>query len=244
MRDAARWIAVIAVAVGVLVLCVSVPVLAQTPTVSRVASVSSVSSGTIESFVQDETGAPVVGAVVSAMGASSAFGVTDRFGRATLRSLTPGPYIIRAYITGFATPRGQMVQVLASTRASSSIALRRVTAVTPTTSSGSVPPVLAASAGGFGDAVEQPAPVEPAETRSGDTGSVTNDSETAWRLRHARRSILNDAVDQVMVADASPAPGTNGFGERARPVSSTVSGAAHAATNFFAETPFYGQVNL
>ena len=74
MRHASRWIAV---AVGALVVCVSVPVLAQTPTVSRVASVS---SGTIESFVQDETGAPVVGAVVSATGASSAFGVTDRFG--------------------------------------------------------------------------------------------------------------------------------------------------------------------
>jgi len=241
MRDASR---LIAVAVGALVICVSVPVSVSAQTPQAVSRVASVSSGTIESFVQDETGSPVAGAVVSATGASSAFGVTDRFGRATLRSLSPGPYVIRAHMSGFATPRGQMVQVLPSTRASSSIFLRRVSA----NSTGSALPMVPASVGGpsgLGDAADSPATEAPAEGKSTDAGSraLTNDGEIAWRLRHARRSILNETVDQVAVADQTPVAGGRSWSEPAQPAYST-GGAARMATSFFADTPFFGQVNL
>ena len=40
--------------------------------------------------VQDENGAPVGGAVVSALGATTAYAVTDRSGRFELRALSPG----------------------------------------------------------------------------------------------------------------------------------------------------------
>lgn len=230
----------IALAVGVVVVCVPVPAAAQTPqAVSRAASAA---SGTIESFVQDESGTPVAGAVVSATGASTAFGVTDRLGHVTLRSLAPGPYLVRAHISGFTAPRGQTVQVLPSTRASSSIALRRVTPP-----AGSTPPIVPASVGGLGEAVEPSSrEAEPPVAVSGDSGDKPKDGEIEWRLRHARRSILNEAVDQVMVADASPARGGSGNGgyvDRGRS-SSSQGGAAHIASSFFSETPFFGQVNL
>ena len=85
----------------------------------RPARAVSTGSGAIESSVQDEAGVPVAGAVVSATGAGTVFGVTDSLGRVTLRSLAPGPYLLRAHSAGFTAPRGQTVQVLASTRASS-----------------------------------------------------------------------------------------------------------------------------
>lgn len=237
MKQASR---LIAVAVGMLVACVPAPLVAQTSRASSHAGAAL--SGTIEGFVRDEAGAPVAGAVVSATGGSTVFGVTDRFGHVTLRSLSPGSYFIRAHMSGFSTPRGQTVQVLANTRASSSIALRRVDSL----SDSSAPPILAASVGNVGQAIEPPRDADPlpapASTPS-TTGDATKDGEIEWRLRHARRSILNEAVDQVVVADASPVSGNGGYVDRGRPGYSH-SGATPVASNFFAETPFFGQVNL
>jgi hypothetical protein len=221
----------IALAVGVLVqVCVSMPVSAQTsPSVKR--SISG--DGTIQGLVQDDGGAPVAGATVTATGASTVIGITDRLGRFTLRSLTPGPYFVRARMAGFAAPRGQMVQVLSSIPASSSIALHRLDPVR----AGQAPPIVPASIGGLGDAPEASRD-EPSAAKSADGGDNVKEGEIEWRLRHARRSILNEAVDQVMV-DAAMA----GAGDRSR-ADRLGSGAARVATSFFAETPFFGQVNL
>ena len=237
MKQASR---LIAVAVGVLVVCVPAEAAAQT---SQAASrAATVSSGTIEGLVRDEAGAPVAGAVVSATGGSTVFGVTDRFGHVTLRSLSPGSYLIRAHMSGFSAPRGQTVQVLANTRASSSIALRHV----DSRLDGPAPPILAASVANVGQAVEPPPDADqpPVAAPTPDTtGDVAKDDELEWRLRHARRSILKDAVDQVVVDDASPVAGNGGYVDRGRPGYSA-GGAASVASNFFAETPFFGQVNL
>src|SRR5215471_4812237 len=123
----------IAAAAGVLVmLCVPAGVLAQADAAgSRIASLA---PGTIHGLVRDETGAPIAGAVVSALGSSTAFAVTDRFGQFELRALPPGPYLVRAHLTGYIAPRGQMVRVLPSTRSTSSIALRHATATASSTS--------------------------------------------------------------------------------------------------------------
>jgi hypothetical protein len=236
----------IALAVGVGMVCAPLPVRAQTATTRAASALSGMSgtSGTIESLVQDESGVPVAGVVVSATGAGTVFGVTDSLGRVTLRSLAPGPYLVRAHISGFSAPRGQTVQVLASARASSVIAIRHVA---PAAAAASTPPIVPASVGGLGEPAEPVSrEAEPPIAASADTGDKPKDSEIEWRLRHARRSILNEAVDQVMVADASSVPGVpanGGYVDRSRSASSS-NGAAHMASSFFAETPFFGQVNL
>jgi len=111
----------IAAAAGVLLtLCVPNPAGAQSSS-SPVATsaVALVAPGAIQGTVQDELGAPVGGAIVSALGASSSFALTDRAGRFEIRSLPPGPYLVRAHLTGFVAPRGQIVRVQPSARASS-----------------------------------------------------------------------------------------------------------------------------
>src|ERR1700687_1188079 len=138
MRDASR---LIATAVGVLgVLCISAVVSAQTP--QAVGRVASLPSGTIQGFVHDEAGAPVPGVMVSALGSSTAFAVSDRLGHFALRPLSHGPYLVRAHRSGFIAPRGQIVQVRPSAQASSSISLRHVA-----TGSAAFPGIVPASLG-------------------------------------------------------------------------------------------------
>ena len=115
------------------------------------------SSGSIGGVVQDEKGAPIPGAMVSALGAKTATAVTDRGGRFEIRTLRPGPYLVRAHITGYVGSRGQIVEVRASARTSSSIALRHAGSVAlPHTVGGGQPALLAA---GLGGAAESQAPV-------------------------------------------------------------------------------------
>ena len=67
----------IAAAAGVLViLCVPLSVASQT--LDPAGRIASLAPGAIQGQVQDEAGAPVQGAVVSALGSSSVFAVTDR----------------------------------------------------------------------------------------------------------------------------------------------------------------------
>ncbi len=98
-----------AAAVGGLVLLFQAPsARAQSvpPVVTRVAALA---SGSIGGVVQDERGAPIPGAMVSALGAKTTIAVTDRGGRFELRPLSPGPYLIRAHETGYVGSRGQIV---------------------------------------------------------------------------------------------------------------------------------------
>ena len=223
----------IAAVAGVLaILCVPSRAAAQAP--QPAGRVAALTSGVIQGLVQDEGGAPVAGAVVSAQGSSSVFAVTDHSGRFELRPLPPGPYLVRAHLAGFVAPRGQVVRVLPSARASSSIALRRVNAV-------SAPPVVPAALGPL-PAPETPAPAaddkpaSPAGDRA-DSG-ISDPAEVAWRLSHARRSILKD-IDQAIVARNAPA----GFGNSGA-FSHAVESSARLASNFFTATPFFGQLNI
>ena len=107
-------------------------------------------------------------------------------------------------------------------------------------------PVLAA---GVGAPAAAAPPVEaagasaasPPDSTEG-AGSARNDDhgELAWRLRHARRAILKDVtLPADLFGDEPPVdPRTpNAF---ARHPGSP----ARLATNYFADTPFFGQVNL
>jgi hypothetical protein len=203
------------------------PGLKLAPQAQPVTHLASVSSGAILGNVLDERGSPVAGAMVSALGATSAFAVSDHTGRFELNTLPPGPYLVRAHLAGFVASRGQVVEVRASTRASSSIALRHTN---------TAPKTLAAGVGG-GD-------VEPADLSTPDPAPITNTDdhgELAWRLRHIRRGILKDAtVPDLLAGDE---PDTDFLGPSAL-LGRAVGSPARLATNFFSGTPFSGQVNL
>jgi hypothetical protein len=187
--------------------------------------------GSIEGVVRDEKGAPVAGAMVSAIGASTAFALSDKVGRFELRTLSPGSYLVRAHLSGFAAPRGQVVDVRASGRAVSSLALSRMAESYPVLEAGMTLPMAATAED---EAADAPAP---APANAGPTpGTIPDDhSETAWRLRHGRRSVLKDAAVPVAVlAEEADRDADLSF----------FSSTARLATNFFADTPFSGQFSL
>jgi hypothetical protein len=228
-----------AVVGGLVLLCLPAVSTAQNAgQLHPVTHVASIASGSIQGTVLDEQGVPVAGATVSALGASSAFAVSDRTGHFEMRTLSPGPYLVRAHQAGFVASRGQVIDVRPSARASSSIALRHVTAVnTPSTY-----PVLAAGIGATPDA---PAPADPTGTAStAGTSGDDDHGELAWRLRHARRTILKDAtVPESMVAGADSPSDASGFAGQTV-LGRVTNSSARLASNFFSATPFSGQVNL
>jgi len=228
-----RW----AAALGVLgFLCTPSAGLAQRGplAVEPVSRVASIGNGSIQGIVNDERGNPLAGAMVSALGATSAFAVTDKTGRFELRTLSPGPYLLRAHLSGFQTSRGQIVDVRASSRASSTISLHRA-------SSENIPIMTAGIGGETPDAVaavgDDVPPAHTASTPGDDHG------ETAWRLRHVRRGVLKDSDLDAIVADDEPSPDAAIFGPMSG-LGRAVSSPARAASSLFAGTPFSGQVNL
>jgi hypothetical protein len=244
MRSTSR-VTASAVVGGLALLCLPVWARAQAVQLRPVTHVASLAAGSIQGTVQDEKGAPVAGAMVSALGSSTAFAVTDRGGRFELRTLTPGPYLVRAHLSGFVASRGQVVDVHPSARSSSSIALRHANVATSATAASY--PVLAAgvgaSTGGGTESASQPDTSGGGAT-TGSTSDTDGDDhrEIAWRLRHARRSILKDATLPIdALAGETPVNGNpfdTGFLDR------TVNSSARLASNFFTDTPFSGQVNL
>lgn len=198
------------------------PVRAQTPAPvsdGQVMRVATVSVGSIYGAVIDEAGAPVEGAVISALGGSTAFAVTDKAGQYRLTELPPGPYVVRAHREGFAGTRSTLVNVRPAARAPSSFTLRRVDGE-------AAPKVLAAGVGVPGEAAAAP----------------RDESPLAWRLRRLTRSVLKD--DGRQTADVAGAGDdwfeseTPGFFARAFDAS------ARFATDVFFDGPMYGQVNL
>src|SRR5258708_25820150 len=160
MRISSRMTAS-AVVGGLVVLCLPLASFAQTAGQFRpVAHVASIAAGSLQGTVQDEEGVPVAGATVSAFGASTAFAVSDRVGRFEMRTLSPGPYLLRAHLAGFVASRGQVIDVRPSARVSSAIALRHVNAATAPVSY----PVLAA---GIGARPAGPTPAAPPAAADG-----------------------------------------------------------------------------
>ena len=225
---------------GLVLLCLPGIAGAQgAPQMQAVTHIASVAPGSIHGSVLDEKGAPVVGAMVSALGTTTAFAVSDRGGRFELRTLSPGPYLVRAYLSGFVASRGQLVDVHPSARASSSIALRHASPV----ASAAAYPVLAAGMGApSGDAAAQPTDAGGTSDPSGVSGNDDH-GEIAWRLRHARRGILKDATLPGEFLAGDGAGESNVFGQPDL-LDRTVGSPARLAANFFAGTPFSGQVNL
>ena len=208
-------------------------------------------TGTIDGVVRNEKGEPVAGVVVTAIGATTVFAVTDEQGHYELKALPPGPYLLRAHSSGYMAPRSRTVEVKASIKTASSFAIRRAEAG---------PTILAAGIGPVGNTAvaERPAS-EPHETTvnghdgqpaaTGEpgaaNGSTTDDhSDTAWHLRHLRRGVLRE----VTIPGEFPAEFFEDEPEGTETIAvmlgRAVSSPARAATAFFADAPLSGQVNI
>jgi TonB dependent receptor-like, beta-barrel/Carboxypeptidase regulatory-like domain len=237
----ARRISKAALVVGGLVL-VCLPTVARAQLQPQaVTHVASLAPGSILGVVQDERGLPVPGAFVSALGTTTAVVVTDRSGRFELRTLTPGPYLLRAHLSGFVASRGQVVEVRSSVRSTSSIAIRRAAPVAaPTVGPTSMLPILAAGVGTTGS---EPAaqPEDGTAVTPPTDGASDSHGEIAWRLRHARRGILKDVdvPDEILVTETPPDANAFGGGSVL-----DIIGSPARLTNLFAGTAFSGQVNV
>lgn len=187
-----------------------------------VSTIASIETGLIEGRVTDELGTPLDGAVVSALGGTTAFAVSDKTGHYSLRQLPPGPYIVRAHLAGFLAARSTMVNVRPSGRSASSFTLRREAAA-------DAPRISEAAVAAIG------APPE-STTKPEDR----NESELAWRLRHLKRGVLRHAAygqpmvreDDWFITDSFEFIG-RAFGSSAK-----------AATALFTDLSLGGQVNL
>src|SRR3954463_10990265 len=90
-----------AVVGGLALLCLPVFASAQDAGQLRpVTHVASIAPGSIHGTVLADRARRGAGATVSALGASSAFAVSDRSGRFEMRTLSPGPYLLRAHLAG------------------------------------------------------------------------------------------------------------------------------------------------
>ena len=187
--------------------------------------------GRVRGVVSDERGGPLSGAMVTLLGATMAMAVTDTQGRFLIDALPPGEYVLRAHLAGFTASRRELIRVGAPAPASYHLQLRRLAdtvATSGTTANAPVParPIMAA---GFDlPSVDNGEPGENTDTAD------HPHTETAWRLRHIKRSILKDAGPLVAAHDPKETPVW----------SSALGRAFGSATSMFAALPLSGEVNL
>jgi hypothetical protein len=261
---------------GVVLSCVSTIAIAQEglrqpPPVMHMASLA---PGSILGIVQDDRGLPVAGAIVSALGTTTAVAVTDRSGRFELRTLTPGPYLVRAHLSGYVASRGQVIEVRSSARTASSIALRRVimpvSAAAPFAMStsgtsgttGSLPLVAAGLAGGVAPLPEpDAAPPDVARGAAagagtgkddgGDSTATSSTSSTEGHDNHGEVAWRLRHARRAILKDVN-VPEEIAVGDLP-PEPSVFSGGsvlgyvgtpARLASSLMASTPFSGQVDL
>ena len=189
-----------------------------------VTRVASAATGHIVGTVMDEAGKPLDGVVISALGGTTAFAVTDKAGQFTLRELPPGPYLLRAHLQGFLTARSTMVDVRPAARSASSFTLRRE-------GSAVAPRVTDAAVGTT--AIGAP---PTATAKAGDR----DESDFAWRLRHLKRGVLKETTIMAGIPQDKDWFITDSFEFLGRAVGSS----AKAATALFSDLSLGGQVNL
>ncbi len=199
--------------------------------VTREMGISNV--GSISSLVHDAKGSPVEGAIVSAVGGRTATATTDTNGHCALVSLPAGDYLVRVHRTGFAVANSLVLRVTPGHITAHSVVLTPIAIDRPVATKGESPGIMTAGflpAGTTG--------LDPSTDPENDDD--IDQSEVAWRLRHVRRSVLKDAVDQVHLAeDGNYEDGVGAFFGRA------MTAPVRAAAALFNEAPpLTGQVNL
>lgn len=193
--------------------------------------VARASAGSLHGIVSDEAGGPIAGVTVSAIGETMVFAVTDRKGRFEFENVPAGQYLLRANRAGFSLPQREYVTVRGSARAIKWLSLRRNEPVATTGSS--QPQILAAGLGGDPTALTDDTLGNSEETVTpADPSSPHPHTETAWRLRHVRRSVLKDSSEVVTIAEESA------------PLEAADFGNAPAFSSLFNVLPFSGEINL
>jgi hypothetical protein len=211
---------------GVILCAAATPSLAQVRSqIQPVNRVTSEAHGELHGTIQDDRGRPLRGAIVSALGTSAVFSVTDRDGRFSFRSLPAGPYLVRVHLQGYVPARGRMIQVRAGNRAGYSFTLMA------TTADAAAPTILAAGVG-------SPEAGEAKATESTDEEHAHG--EVAWRLRHQKRSVLKEAEQAIADLGRDDSPFADPFSDLGRAVESS----ARLASALFADLRLDGHVNL
>src|SRR5262245_22379401 len=126
IRFITRWCAL-----GFMVCAVVPPAGAQVPARKPLQATSHVASapkGEIRGLVEDDKGEPLAGAVVSALGATTTLAVADAEGRFVLRNLTPGTYLLRAHLQGYAPVKSRAIQASTTERSEYVLSLIRTAA--------------------------------------------------------------------------------------------------------------------
>jgi hypothetical protein len=196
---------------------------AQGLKIQPVTTIAATETGLIEGKVTDELGKPLNGAVISALGGTTAFAVSDKTGQYSLKQLPPGPYLVRVHLAGFLAARSTMVNVRPSTRSASSFTLHREDGE-------GAPRIAEASVAAVGAAPND------ATAKPGDR----NESELAWRLRHLKRGVLRDTDTFA----AAPRDNDWFLQDSFEFLGRAVETSARAATGFFSDLSLAGQVNL
>ena len=189
-------------------------------------------TGRLEGVVTDEGGRPLSGVAVTAQGSRLTYAVSDADGRFTFESLRPGPYIIRAQMPGFAASERALINVLPAASAWRSLRLRRLGAsIEPTLGTSAARAVMTAGiAAPTATASEDTESVEPVETH--------DDSPTAWRLRHLKRSVLRETSRRDPIAADGLAPA------EAEALGIDDAGQARLAAELWSGLPLSGEVQF
>lgn len=194
---------------------------------SPVTNIAATTTGHIEGSVTDEAGKPLDGVVISALGSTTAFAVSDKAGQFTLKQLPPGAYVLRAHLQGFHAPRSTMVNVRPAARSASTFTLRRE-------ATAAAPRIAEAGMGGTATTGAIAAPDASAKKDGRD------ESDFAWRLRHMKRGVLRDAETRAGLLPDDDWFITDSFQFLGRAVGPS----AKAATALFSDLSLGGQVNL
>jgi hypothetical protein len=171
--------------------------------------------------------------MVSALGVTTAMALTDSRGQFAIDALPAGQYVVRVHLAGFVSSRRENVQVGPAPAQLDRIQLHRVDRAVGTSGADDAGnrPILAAG-------LELPS----AEAGAAENGEEHPHSETAWRLRHVKRSVLKDSGDVTSILDAAadetiPDAPSSIFG-------SAFASAASLAASLFTNPPFSGEVNF
>ena len=203
-----------------------------------VARIARLSAGTIVGIVSDERGGPIAGARVTAIGATMALCTTDSAGRFETQALPAGEYVVRAHRAGFAASRREVVRVGGAPASIPKLEMRRLDATAGTSGKIDEPPLPSRPIVAAGFSLPAAEPKEEASDGSKDSHPHT---ETAWRLRHIKRSILKERSNAIVVtSDDDDLPDASILG---RAMGSAASVASYA-TSLFTDYPLSGEVNL